>query len=211
VCAGQHPLLGIGGDLDERCGDRRSRPQYDQWWDDLVDPGHLSRDVNERGGLLSVACPSAGDCWVGAQNVSDTTTPGAVFSTVRPKQPPPPVLPGPRRLGPRLGRSLLVSEFASRHVPEDRAQHATGEPGCLRRDHRLHARRSVHRCSGVPSGASERSAVDHHRHWRQRRCRLLRLLEPRVPSAGRSDHGAKPSRRCWPGFTLPRRARPYSA
>jgi lysophospholipase L1-like esterase len=53
------------------------------------------------GGLLSVSCPDVGDCWLGAQNVSDTTTPGAIFSTVRPKQPPP---PGPYYLA--LGDSV---------------------------------------------------------------------------------------------------------
>jgi lysophospholipase L1-like esterase len=55
------------------------------------------------GGLLSVSCPNASNCWVGAQNVSDTTTSGAIFSTVRPK---PPTPPGPYYLA--LGDSVPV-------------------------------------------------------------------------------------------------------
>ena len=60
------------------------------------------------GGLLSVSCPNASDCWVGAQNQSDSTTPGAIFSSVRPKQPPP---PGPYYLA--LGDSVPVWDGSS--------------------------------------------------------------------------------------------------
>ena len=45
---------------------------------------------------------------MGAQNVSDTTTPGAIFSTVMPKQPPP---PGPYYLA--LGDSVPVWDGSS--------------------------------------------------------------------------------------------------